>query len=165
MRDLIWGQVAEEKKFGRDGSSRQGTTDDCSPCTLSWWVWIEGGTWGAKKNQNRAYIIPYDCIPTLLDGLNSNLAAEDVENILGLALVLGMTETLHGLLQLCLYIRADFREVGLDGGILRLDMRTVEAVRENTWVGSPSCQSPAHSAATTTSRLMRLRLDRRWRRE
>jgi hypothetical protein len=45
------------------------------------------------------------CIATLL-GLDSKLAAEDFEDILSLALVLRMTEALHGP-----YVRAHFREV------------------------------------------------------
>jgi len=49
---------------------------------------------------------------------DSKLATEDFENILSLALVLWMTEALHGLSQLCLNIRAHFREVGLDGRVL-----------------------------------------------
>lgn len=60
------------------------------------------------------------CTPTLLEwnGLCSKLAAEDVENILSLPLVLRTTEALHGLSHLSLYIRAHFREVGLDRGVL-----------------------------------------------
>jgi hypothetical protein len=48
----------------------------------------------------------------------SKLVTEDVENVLSLALVLWMTEALHSLSQLCLNVRAHFREVGLYGGVL-----------------------------------------------
>ena len=50
--------------------------------------------------------------------LNSKFVAEDVENILRLALVLRVTEALHGLAQLRLNIRAHLGEVGLNGGVL-----------------------------------------------
>jgi len=67
------------------------------------------------------------CIPTSLDGLDSKLAAEYFEDILSLALVLRMTEALHGLSHMYLYVRAHFREVGLDGRIRRVDyLRTAQ---------------------------------------
>ena len=62
------------------------------------------------------------------NGLDSKLATEDVENILSLTLVLWMTEALHGLSHLLLYIRAHFREVGLDGRVLDQKMRIRKAM-------------------------------------